>query len=217
MTTSCCRRSTPGKKDWSLARRLLRALRRSRPPRRGRRRDVRRPRARQGGVDGRQREPRGVRVIWDDVRRAERSSSSSRSRSSAPTSRSAIPARPASAQLIVGAYCLSESGSGSGRARRRRSPVRQADGGFVLNGEKMWITNGGFADVFIVFAKVMTSGEQFTAFIVERAFPGVAAARKNTRWAFTARRRHRCAAGRAVPATTSSARSARDTRSRSTC
>ena len=41
----------------------------------------------------------------------------------------------------------------------------------MLNGEKMWITNGGFADVFIVFAKV--DGEQFTAFIVERAFPGV--------------------------------------------
>ena len=41
----------------------------------------------------------------------------------------------------------------------------------MLNGEKMWITNGGFADVFIIFAKV--DGEQFTAFIVERAFGGV--------------------------------------------
>ena len=41
----------------------------------------------------------------------------------------------------------------------------------MLNGEKMWITNGGFADVFIVFAKV--DGEHFTAFIVERAFAGV--------------------------------------------
>ena len=41
----------------------------------------------------------------------------------------------------------------------------------MLNGEKMWITNGGFADIFIVFAKV--DGEHFTAFIVERAFAGV--------------------------------------------
>src|SRR5918997_875998 len=49
--------------------------------------------------------------------------------------------------------------------------TRQADGSFRLNGEKMWITNAGFADVFIVFAKV--DGEQFTAFIVERSFPGV--------------------------------------------
>ena len=42
----------------------------------------------------------------------------------------------------------------------------------MLSGEKMWITNGGFADVFIVFAKV--DGEHFSAFIVERGFPGVA-------------------------------------------
>ena len=41
----------------------------------------------------------------------------------------------------------------------------------MLNGEKMWITNGGFADLFIVFAKV--DGEHFTAFLVERGFPGV--------------------------------------------
>ena len=46
----------------------------------------------------------------------------------------------------------------------------------MLNGEKMWITNGGFADVFIVFAKV--DGEQFTAFIVERAFPGVSSGKE---------------------------------------
>jgi alkylation response protein AidB-like acyl-CoA dehydrogenase len=54
--------------------------------------------------------------------------------------------------------------------------VQQADGSFVLNGEKMWITNGGFADVFIVFAKVADGSEAglFTAFIVERGFPGVA-------------------------------------------
>ena len=49
--------------------------------------------------------------------------------------------------------------------------TKQPDGSFVLSGEKMWITNGGFADLFIVFAKV--DGEAFSAFIVERAFPGV--------------------------------------------
>lgn len=68
----------------------------------------------------------------------------------------------------VGAYALSESGSGSDALAARTRATRQADGSWVLNGEKMWITNGGFADVFIVFAQV--DGDQFTAFIVERAF-----------------------------------------------
>jgi len=71
---------------------------------------------------------------------------------------------------IVGAYALSESGSGSDALGARARAVRQSDGSYLLSGEKMWITNGGFADVFIVFAKV---DEQFTAFIVERGFPGV--------------------------------------------
>jgi alkylation response protein AidB-like acyl-CoA dehydrogenase len=72
---------------------------------------------------------------------------------------------------LVGAYALSEAGSGSDALGARARAERQADGSFVLNGEKMWITNGGFADVFIVFAKV--GGEQFSAFIVERAFGGL--------------------------------------------
>ena len=71
----------------------------------------------------------------------------------------------------IGAYCLSESGSGSDALGAKTRAARQDDGSYVLNGEKMWITNGGFADVFIVFAKV--DGEQFTAFIVERGFDGV--------------------------------------------
>ena len=71
----------------------------------------------------------------------------------------------------VGAYALSESGSGSDALAARARATRQPDGSFVLNGEKMWITNGGFADFFVVFAKV--DGEQFTAFLVERGFPGV--------------------------------------------
>ncbi len=71
----------------------------------------------------------------------------------------------------TGAYALSESGSGSDALGARARATRVADGSFTLTGEKMWISNGGFADLFIVFAKV--DGEQFTAFIVERGFPGV--------------------------------------------
>ena len=77
---------------------------------------------------------------------------------------------------IVGAYALSESGSGSDALAAKARAVRQADGSFLLNGEKMWITNGGFADMIIVFAKV--DGEQFTAFIVERGFPGVSSGKE---------------------------------------
>jgi alkylation response protein AidB-like acyl-CoA dehydrogenase len=76
----------------------------------------------------------------------------------------------------VGAYALSESGSGSDALGAKARATRQPDGGFVLDGEKMWITNGGFADLFIVFAKV--DGEQFTAFLVERSFPGVSSGRE---------------------------------------
>ena len=72
---------------------------------------------------------------------------------------------------MVGAYALSESGSGSDALGASARAVRLPDGGFALTGEKMWITNGGFADVFIVFAKV--DGEHFSAFIVERGFKGV--------------------------------------------
>ena len=72
---------------------------------------------------------------------------------------------------MVGAYALSESSSGSDALNCRTRAILAADGKhYVLNGEKMWITNAGFADLFIVFAKV--DGEKFTAFIVERGFPG---------------------------------------------
>ena len=71
----------------------------------------------------------------------------------------------------VGAYALSESSSGSDALNCRTKAHLSGDGKhYVLNGEKMWITNAGFADLFIVFAKV--DGEKFTAFIVERQFPG---------------------------------------------
>ncbi len=72
---------------------------------------------------------------------------------------------------LVGAYALSESGSGSDALGASARASRLPGGGFALSGEKMWITNGGFADLFIVFAKV--DGEHFTAFIVERGFKGV--------------------------------------------
>ena len=77
---------------------------------------------------------------------------------------------------ICGAYCLSESGSGSDALGAKTKAVRQGDGSFVISGEKMWITNGGFADVYIVFAKV--DGEHFTAFIVERAWAGVSSGKE---------------------------------------
>jgi alkylation response protein AidB-like acyl-CoA dehydrogenase len=75
--------------------------------------------------------------------------------------------RLASAEL-VGAYALTEPHSGSD-ARSARTTARLSDDGrhYLLNGQKAWITNGGFADVFTVFAKV--DGDRFTAFIVERA------------------------------------------------
>src|SRR6266487_4681142 len=69
---------------------------------------------------------------------------------------------------LIGAYGLSETGSGSDALGARTRAIRQADGSFLLNGEKMWITNGGFADLVVVFAKA--DGDQFTAFLVERGF-----------------------------------------------
>jgi alkylation response protein AidB-like acyl-CoA dehydrogenase len=72
---------------------------------------------------------------------------------------------------IVGAYALSEASSGSDALNCRAKAQLSPDGKhYILNGEKMWITNAGFADLFTVFAKV--DGEKFTAFLVERTFPG---------------------------------------------
>ncbi|RNB52981.1 acyl-CoA dehydrogenase [Brevibacillus gelatini] len=72
----------------------------------------------------------------------------------------------------LAAYCLTEPGSGSDALGAKTTATLSADGKhYILNGEKQWITNAGFADVFIVYAKI--DGEKFTAFIVERNFPGV--------------------------------------------
>jgi butyryl-CoA dehydrogenase len=71
----------------------------------------------------------------------------------------------------IAAYALSESSSGSDAMNCRTRAVLSADGQhYILNGEKMWITNSGFADVFTVFAKI--DGEKFSAFVVERGTPG---------------------------------------------
>ncbi|MCA1608975.1 MAG: acyl-CoA dehydrogenase family protein, partial [Acidobacteria bacterium] len=71
---------------------------------------------------------------------------------------------------VVTAYCLSEAGSGSD-ALGAKTIARLTDDGqhYILNGEKMWISNGGFADVFVVFAKVDGVKEKFSAFVVERS------------------------------------------------
>ena len=79
--------------------------------------------------------------------------------------------RLSSAELI-GAYCLTEPHAGSDSLAAKTKAVLSADGThYVLNGQKAWITNGGRADLFTVFAKI--DGEKFTAFLVERAFGGV--------------------------------------------
>ena len=73
---------------------------------------------------------------------------------------------------LIAAYALTEPGSGSDALGAKTTAKLSADGThYVLNGEKQWITNAGFADVFIVYAKV--DGDQFSAFIVERAYDGV--------------------------------------------
>jgi alkylation response protein AidB-like acyl-CoA dehydrogenase len=72
---------------------------------------------------------------------------------------------------LIGAYCLSEPQAGSDAQNLLTRAVLNKQGThYILNGQKMWITNGGFADLYIVFAKV--DGEKLTAFIVERNFPG---------------------------------------------
>jgi alkylation response protein AidB-like acyl-CoA dehydrogenase len=74
--------------------------------------------------------------------------------------------RLASGELI-GAYCLTEPQSGSDALAARTSATLTPDGRhYLLNGQKMWITNGGFADLFTIFAKV--DGDKFTGFLVER-------------------------------------------------
>jgi alkylation response protein AidB-like acyl-CoA dehydrogenase len=72
---------------------------------------------------------------------------------------------------MIGAYALSESTSGSDAMNCRARAQLSKDGKhYILNGEKMWITNAGFADLFTVFAKI--DGDKFSAFLVEKNYPG---------------------------------------------
>ncbi|WP_242929450.1 acyl-CoA dehydrogenase family protein [Pontibacter vulgaris] len=72
----------------------------------------------------------------------------------------------------MSSYCLTEPGSGSDAlAAKTKAVLNEAGTHYILNGQKMWITNAGFADVFIVFAQV--DGDKFTGFIVEKDYPGL--------------------------------------------
>ncbi|MGE6414640.1 acyl-CoA dehydrogenase family protein [Planococcus kocurii] len=73
---------------------------------------------------------------------------------------------------MIAAYALTEPSSGSDALGAKTvAKLNEAGTHYVLNGEKQWITNAGFADVFVVYAKI--DGDKFSAFIVEREFPGV--------------------------------------------
>ncbi len=80
-------------------------------------------------------------------------------------------------KLVTGefkaAYCLTEPDSGSDANSGKSKAILSGDGkNYVLNGQKMWITNGGFANIFTVFAKIDTD-ENLSAFIIEKSFPGI--------------------------------------------
>lgn len=74
---------------------------------------------------------------------------------------------------MIAAFCLTESGAGSDAASIRTKADKQADGSWILNGEKIWITNGGIAGFYTVFARTDTGHGKMTAFIVEAGWPGV--------------------------------------------
>lgn len=85
--------------------------------------------------------------------------------------------RLASGDLIA-AFCLTEPGSGSDAASIQTKAVKDSHGDWILNGEKIWITNGGIADFFTVFARTEGGGGKISAFFVERAFAGVSIGEK---------------------------------------
>ena len=79
-------------------------------------------------------------------------------------------------------YCLTEPNSGSDANSGRTKAVLNAEGThYLINGQKMWITNGGFADIFIVFAKI-DDDKNLSAFIVEKDFGGITMNLKSIRW-----------------------------------
>src|SRR3546814_10569487 len=74
---------------------------------------------------------------------------------------------------MIAAFCLTEAGAGSDAASVRTKAVRNDDGSWALSGEKIWITNGGIADLYTVFARTDGPEGRMTAFVVEAAWPGV--------------------------------------------
>jgi len=74
---------------------------------------------------------------------------------------------------MIAAFCLTESGAGSDAASVRTKAVKNDDGSWTLSGEKIWITNGGIADFYTVFARTDTGEGKMSAFIVEAKWPGV--------------------------------------------
>jgi alkylation response protein AidB-like acyl-CoA dehydrogenase len=79
---------------------------------------------------------------------------------------------PTIAGELFAAYCLTEPGSGSDALAAKTKAILNEEGThYILNGQKMWITNAGFADIFVVFAQI--DGDKFTGFIVERGWEGV--------------------------------------------
>ena len=92
-----------------------------------------------------------------------------------------LPPLVAGEQVV--AYALTEAGSGSDALAARTTARRSPDGStYQLSGTKQWITNGGFADLFVVYARV--DGEQFTAFLVERGMPGVSTGREERKMGY---------------------------------
>jgi acyl-CoA dehydrogenase family protein 9 len=74
---------------------------------------------------------------------------------------------------LIAAFCLTEPGAGSDAASIRTAAKRNDDGSWVLNGEKLWITNGGIAGLYTVFARTDGEAGKITAFVVEAGWPGV--------------------------------------------
>ncbi len=95
----------------------------------------------------------------------------------------------ASGQRIA-AYALTEPGSGSDALGAKTTAVlNEAGTHYILNGEKQWITNSAFADVFVVYAKV--DGDKFSAFIVEKNYPGVSTGPEEKKWGLRVHRQER--------------------------
>ena len=82
---------------------------------------------------------------------------------------------------MIAAFCLTEAGSGSDAASIKTRAESLPEGGWLLNGEKIWITNGGIADFYTVFARTDGAAGKLSAFIVEREWSGVTTGAKENK------------------------------------